>query len=388
MFEDGKILIFSDIHFGIHGNSEKYLNICVDTMGWIAELCKEHFVKNVVFMGDFFDSRSSIDVKTLNYASQSLYNLSKSVDRIYMILGNHDLYLRDLTFIHSLSAYQGNEAITVVQSPMHGNGYSLLPWGYGKSQTTRNDEEIVPRGTKYVFCHHDFPKSFFFGSSSSQNRRYGDTSTASRYEDIGMDESIIKEVISNSGIIMSGHVHKSRRIPLDGKSSIIISGSPYETEYGFDGAACGAFILDGSKLNFFPNPHNKRHVELRTSSIDDDMADVDFPNSFIRLKVDTQESFDTISKIQHKIASKNPYFVFNTVFDFEACPFTGKRDIVENPTESLPNRVSSKMDYLNSAIDAADFSEFVFEIGGKRTPVDKTLVKELAKKYYEMIGGR
>ena len=386
MFEDGKILIFSDIHFGIHGNSEKYLNICVKTMEWISELCMEESVRNVIFMGDFFDSRSSIDVKTLNYASQSLINLSKRVDRVYMILGNHDLYLKDLTLIHSLSAYQGSETITVVQSPLHGDGYSLLPWGYGKPQS--DGGKIVPRGTTYVFCHHDFPKSFFFGSPSTQSKRHGDTSTASRYDDIGMDESMIREVIGNDGFIMSGHIHKPRTIPLYENTSLIISGSPYETEYGFDGAECGAYILDGSILSFFPNPHSKRHVELRTSSIDEDMKGVDFQNSFVRLKVDTQESFDTISKIQHMVASKNPYFIFNTVFDFEACPFTGKRDTVENPTAPLPNRVSSKLDYLNAAIDSADFSEFAFESGGERTTVDKSAVKELAKAYYDMVGGK
>ena len=156
-------------------------------------------------------------------------------------------------------------------------------------------------------------------------------------------------------------------------------------EAGDGGAPCGAFILEGAHYEFIPNPHNKRHVEIRASSAEADMAGVDFPNSFVRLKVDVQMPFDAVSKLQREIASRNPYFVFNTVFDFESCPFAGSRDLDANPALPAPGAVATKLDYLNAAIDAADFTSCTYGGGAQ---VDRNVVKELAAKYYEQMGRR
>ena len=61
---------------------------------------KQRNVDAVLFGGDYFDSRSSIDVKkTMNIATESLYMLANEGFPVSMILGNHDLYLRDSTSI-------------------------------------------------------------------------------------------------------------------------------------------------------------------------------------------------------------------------------------------------------------------------------------------------
>ena len=384
-----KLLFFTDMHFGIHGNSPKYLEVCQNTMDWLRQLCAEEDVGGVLFGGDFFDSRTSIDVKTMNAATRSLYDLADTGVTINMILGNHDLYLKDSHSIHSLLAYDGNSRINVVSSPVTCcNGQVIiLPWGYDGST-------VDSKSVKWVFCHNDFPKEFFFnygrGKTRSARKR-SDTDASSTFKDeFGLDDGLMRNVVANGAVVLSGHVHQSQNISL-GKASIEIVGSPYETEYGFGDSKCGAVVVDFSDgtHRFFENPQNCRHVEIRTSSVDSDLKKMAVEGNFVRLKVDTQESFETISSIQRRILAKNPFHVFPTVFDFAACPFGGKRDETANPLSSLDGgahgTVSSKLDYVLAAIDREDFGEFTYDDGSARGVPSKETLKELATAIYGKV---
>lgn len=379
-----KILFFTDLHFGIHSNSQKYINICTDTVSWIKDVCKNNSVTDVIFGGDFFDSRSSIDVRLMSIATQSLYSLADSNIKVYMILGNHDIYLRDATDVNSLLAYNANRNVEIVDKPkwLNDGKILLLPWGYG---TVKNEIEYCGKET-FVFCHQDFPKEFFIGGRSKKS----DTDVSDKFSEFGFQKELINNVIKNNGNIFSGHIHHPSKIPLSDKSSIIIVGSPYETEFGFKGVPCGTFLIDidNSKYEFIENPYNRKHIELHTSNIDLELEKTDVSNNFIRLVVDTQESFENISDIQRKIANKNPYHMFNTVFEFNQAAFVGNRDEIDNPLQSVNDSKLSKVDYVNDAIDKADFSNFTYEVEGKTVSVDKNELKKLTAEIFEKIGAK
>lgn len=389
-----KALIFTDLHFGIHSNSQSYIDICRDTLGWIAECCSKRDINDVIFMGDFFDSRASIDVKTLNSATEALYSLADSGVNVTMVLGNHDIYLRDSTSIHSLLAFGGHSGIRLVDEveSLDVNGCDdkvlLLPWLYG----TTAKKVDVPRGTKYVFSHHNFPVNYFMGGGLNRKKRHSDSYTSKTpYEDeYGIQQEIMESVVENGGLFFSGHIHQRKEIPLKNSAMLIIEGSPYETSWGFNDVDCGAYVVDfvkGSYM-FIRNPHNKKHVEIRTSNAEDDMKDVDFGNSIVRLNVDTQESFDTISKLQSKINLKKPFSVENTKYEFTVAEFVGNNvNEGNNVIESVCGKVSSKLDYILGAIDRGDFSAFSFmDADGKTKPIDKEKLKDMARELFEKKG--
>ena len=384
-----KVFVFTDLHFGIHSNSQSYIDICSSTLKWISEYCSEHCIKEVVFMGDFFDSRASIDVKTLNSATQSLYELSDSGVNISLILGNHDIYLRDSTSIHSLLAFGGRRGIKIIDSPETvdvggGNFALMLPWLYG----TASKKIDVPRGTKYVFSHHNFPADYFMGSCrKKKNANRSDTYISpTPYEDeYGIQQELLDEVVKNDGLFFSGHIHQRKEIPVGNSSMIIIEGSPYETSWGFNGVECGAYVVDfaSSEYEFVKNPYNKVHVEIRTSNPQKDMDGIDFKNSIVRLNVDTQESFDTISKLQAKINSLKPFSVENTKYEFTVAEFIGNRDNLDDPSDAVAVGVSSKLDYVLNAIVKGDFSSFSFMKNDENVAIDKKKLKELATEIFE-----
>ena len=389
-----KALVFTDLHFGIHSNNESYIKICSDTLKWISDYCVSEKIGDIVFMGDFFDSRASIDVKTMNAATQSLYMLADKGIDITMILGNHDIYLRDSTSIHSLLAFGGHKRIRLVEEAecVEIDGCDdkvlLLPWLYGTASKKVN----VPRGTKYVFSHHNFPPDYFMGGGGRKRKQMSDTFISKTpYEDeYGIQQEVLEEVVENGGLFFSGHIHQRKVIPLKNSAEMIIEGSPYETSWGFNGADCGVYVVDfvsGSYI-FISNPFNKKHVEIRTSDAEKDMEGVDFEHSIIRLNVDTQESFDTISKLQARINLMNPFSVENTKYEFTVAEFVGNRDDDSgNVIESICGKVSSKLDYVLGAIDRGDFTSFSYmDAEGNVHPVDKEKLKHMARELFEKKG--
>jgi len=385
MINGNKVAVFTDIHFGVHANNRQFLEVCCDTMGWITSYCKENSINDVLFCGDFFDSRSSIDVNTMSKATESLYKMADEGINVTMIVGNHDIYLRNSTGIHSLLAYDGHDSIDIVSESRNveicGKKISLLPWMAGTVGST----DDVPRGTKYVFCHHDFPASYFMKG----NKRNSSDSFVSKtpYEDMfAMRNDIVESVVSEHGVIFSGHIHQSSDIPLPNGARIIIGGSPYETSWGFRESKCGMYVFDfeNDDVSFVENPFNKKHIELRTSD-KDSMSDVELDDKIVRLVVDTQEQFDTISKIQSLIRSKNPFIVDSTKYEFETAEFVGKRDEGENPLNSISDKPSSKLDYIMHAIDTSDFSQFSYLADGKSTAVSKERIKSLASELFDKV---
>lgn len=383
-----KIFVFTDLHFGIHSNSQSYIDICSDTLKWISNYCTKNAIGEIVFMGDFFDSRASIDVKTLNSATQSLYELADSGVNINLILGNHDIYLRDSTSIHSLLAFGGRSNIRIVDEPfsvMHdGDVVMMLPWLYGTTSKKVN----VPRGTKYVFSHHNFPVNFFMGGGGKKKKlNRSDTYVSSTpYEDeYGIQQELLDEVVKNGGLFFSGHIHQRKEIPLTKRSKIIIEGSPYETSWGFNGVECGAYVVDlgENTCEFVPNPYNKVHVEVRTSSAEEDIDKIDFKNSIVRLNVDTQESFDRISKLQSKISSFKPFSIENTKYEFTVAEFVGSREDAVDAVDSVGSKVLSKLDYINGAIDRGDFSAFSYVKEDASVSINKERLKEIAADIFE-----
>ena len=119
------------------------------------------------------------------------------------------------------------------------------------------------------------------------------------------------------------------------------------------------------------------------------MENVDFKNSIVRLNVDTQESFDTISKLQSKINSMKPFSVENTKYEFTVAEFVGNRDEMENPLDSINSKVSSKLDYIINAIDKGDFSAFAFlDSDGNTSAIDKERLKEIATEIFDKSAKR
>ena len=127
----GKTLVFTDCHFGIRNNSIARLNILISVFKSIIKTVKQESISNVIFCGDAFHERVSINSNTLNVALKCFSSLAK-ISKVYLIVGNHDLYSKNTTDISSVNVFKDTPNITIIDKPLectiNGQLALFVPW--------------------------------------------------------------------------------------------------------------------------------------------------------------------------------------------------------------------------------------------------------------------
>ena len=97
-----KVACFTDIHFGLKGNSRIHNDDCEDFVVWFIEQAKAHGCETCIFLGDWHHHRSATNVSTMNYTVSNMERLGKAFEKVYVIMGNHDLFYREKREINSM----------------------------------------------------------------------------------------------------------------------------------------------------------------------------------------------------------------------------------------------------------------------------------------------
>lgn len=152
-----KVVLFGDIHFGEHSNSDEHNKNCLDFLEYMNDWCDNHINEDfiTIFLGDWYHSRNSINVKTLNYGKEGLIKLSNIGSEQYMLVGNHDLYFLDRRDNHSIIIPDEASGIEVIDRPILVKDNILLcPWLLKDESLKELINEYSP---KYVFGHFELP---------------------------------------------------------------------------------------------------------------------------------------------------------------------------------------------------------------------------------------
>lgn len=230
MIKSSKCAIFSDIHIGVHRDSDTWHRISLEWVRWFKEELEKRDIKDIIFCGDFFHYRDSIATNTLSHAATILDNLKNF--NITFIPGNHDCYYKDTSDINSLSILNGRDNITVIEK-VHthitdsGTRIVFAPWGTALQDIPECDilfghfEVATFKLNSFKICDHGF-------------------SAESLY--------------SKTPLTISGHFHlRSERI-IDGRT-ILYVGNPYQMDFGDIGDTKGVYFidLDTSEYTFLEN---------------------------------------------------------------------------------------------------------------------------------------
>ena len=113
---DDRVLLFTDLHVGIKGNSILRLDIAEELIDKIVETIEAKNIKHVIFSGDFHHERSQISVETL---CRSIRMINKIADKatLYMILGNHDLQNNVSTEVNSIKFLKDTPNVHLIDKP-------------------------------------------------------------------------------------------------------------------------------------------------------------------------------------------------------------------------------------------------------------------------------
>lgn len=266
----GKTVIWSDQHFGIKGNSPSRQKICVDVVRKLAEFVKAENVTTIISAGDWFHSRSQVDVSTMNIAYRCLKTLAGKC-RCIMLLGNHDLYNKNTVDVSSVNMFQDISNVEIVSRPvqvdLNGKSCLLAPW--------LSDLSVFQPGTfDFLIGHFDISAKYLMNSYIEDNRNKASADGLVLGAIDGLHERESSRFLGNfvdlavkGGAVFAGHIHKHDEQTVKGRKFMFI-GSPYQQTLADVGNPCGFYLMDeDGGYSFREITGVPRHLILKISDI-------------------------------------------------------------------------------------------------------------------------
>lgn len=293
-----KILIFSDLHIHPHKKSNDRLNHCLEALEWVFDTATKHNINNIVFAGDLFHDRQKIEVytyqKTFEIFEKYLLN-DESKLKIYLLLGNHDLWHLSKTTISSVKPLRAMPNVIIVDKP------STLKLTDG---TDSFDCSFLP----YT---HD-PISDLINLSNKSNYRvlFGHLAidgailnklagTQAEIE-LELDGDMVKvdqTIFKNWHQVFLGHYHSPQQL----SENVEYIGSTLQLTFAeaFDDKHLIIFDTETKKKQYIKNDFSPKHYIINSNELEKYKLD----NNFIRLIVDDITSSEVI-ELKDKLSGK------------------------------------------------------------------------------------
>ena len=147
-----KAAVFTDIHYGLKGNSRVHNQDCDDFIDWFISKAKEENCETVIFCGDWNHNRNSLNLTTMDHGIRSLEKLGAEFEQFFMFAGNHDLYYKDKRDVKSTEFAKHIPGVIVVDEITQIEDVALVPW-------LVDDEwkRVAKMNCKYMFGHFELP---------------------------------------------------------------------------------------------------------------------------------------------------------------------------------------------------------------------------------------
>lgn len=270
-----KAAVFTDIHFGLKGNSKVHNEDCEAFVDWYIEQAQANGCETGIFCGDWHHNRSSLNLTTMDSTIRSLEKLGQAFEKFYMFVGNHDLYYKDKRDVSSTEFARHIPGITVVDKFTEVDDVALVPWLVGDEW--KNIEKCK---AKYMFGHFELP-SFYMNAMVQM-------------PDTGELKS---EHFKNQDYVFSGHFHKRQ---VKGKIHYIGNAFPHNYADAWDDER-GMMILDRENekepeyLNWGDCP---KYRTVKLSQLIDEQQTLIKPNMYLRVTLDLPISYEEASFIK------------------------------------------------------------------------------------------
>lgn len=329
-----KIAIISDLHFGNKKNDEIFLNNALNVFNnEIIPYLKKNKIKDIYILGDIFDSRNTINIKIKN-AVYNLFDINLKDFNIIMILGNHDIFYKNSTAVHSLKMFKKFSNVEVIEDIalkiVDNRKFLFVPWQL-------NYDEFKTKVThKNIHC------DVCFGHFDINECYMNKLSTLTK-------DGLPKDLFFNNyNITFSGHFHSSSKT-VRGHSEIVYVGTPYELNRNDRNEPKGFCILDTDTMTyeFVDNKKylkfteivypNKPSAKLVTGNIVDVHVTID--NAFSDTDYNMYlKQLNALNPVNINIITK--YAIFNEV-----------QQSTQGSTFGVKTTMESIKDYIDTALD-------------------------------------
>ena len=114
-----KTAAFTDIHWGAKSNSEQHNQDCDAYIDWFcANIKADPTIDSIVFIGDWFETRSAINVMTSQYSYMGAKKINDLGLPVFFVIGNHDLYHRHTRAVYSPVNFHEFTNFRIINEPV------------------------------------------------------------------------------------------------------------------------------------------------------------------------------------------------------------------------------------------------------------------------------
>jgi DNA repair exonuclease SbcCD nuclease subunit len=270
-----KAAVFTDIHFGLKGNSKIHNQDCEDFIDWYIKQAQENGCETGIFCGDWHHNRNSLNLTTMDSTIRSMEKLGQAFEKFYFFDGNHDLYYKDKRDVNSTAFAKHIPGITFVDSVYEEDDVALVPWLVGDEW-----KKISKIKSRYMFGHFELPS--FYMNAMVQMPDHGELKA---------------EHFQNQEYVFSGHFHKRQK---QGKIHYIGNAFPHNYADAWDDER-GMMILDkeNNKEPVYINwPDCPKYRTVKLSQLIDEQSTLIKPNMYLRVNLDLPISYEEASFVK------------------------------------------------------------------------------------------
>lgn len=268
-----KAAVFTDIHFGNKNNSKSHNEDCLDFIDWFIDESKKKGCETCIFGGDWHHNRASLNISTMKYSLQGLRKLSNAFEKVYFILGNHDLYYRETREVNSIEFIKEFPNITLVDDIMVEGDVALVSWIVGE------EWKSIPRiKSKYMFGHFELP-TFKLNAMVEMPDHGG----------------LNGDMFEHQDYVFTGHFHK-RQI----KKNVIYMGNafPHNFSDNWDDDRGWMFLEWDKEPEFFAWPDAPKYKTVKLSALLDNTEKYLLPKSHIKVSLDIDITYEEANYIK------------------------------------------------------------------------------------------
>jgi len=299
-----KLLLVTDLHLGVHKDNPIWIDITVLLFKEILDSLAKEDISTLVILGDFFDNRKALNVKTL-VLSLYMADMLKNVN-VFIIVGNHDTYYKNKIDPTSLEIFNKFKNITIVKSPITYGDILMVPWNTEFSQSG-----------KFLFGH--FEIANFLMNNKHKCKK-------------GMD-------ISEFGLferVFSGHFHTPSV-----KDNIMYLGSAFPQTFHDVNSKRGYYIFNDGNVSFIEFTDAPKFVIIDTEEEQYD----NIKGNIVKVVYKKDYGTENNNKILEKIQSFQPIQLFTDFSNIsleeneenkeEKYVITTSKDTVKNYIDSI-----------------------------------------------------
>jgi DNA repair exonuclease SbcCD nuclease subunit len=270
-----KAAVFTDIHFGLKGNSRVHNEDCEEFIDWYIEQAQAAGCETGIFCGDWHHNRNSLNLTTMDATIRCMEKLGKAFDQFFFFDGNHDLYYKDKRDVNSTAFAKHIPGITFVDEITTIEDVTIVPWLVGDEW-----KKLRNLKSKYVFGHFELPS--FYMNAMVQMPDHGEL----RAEDF-----------QHQSYVFSGHFHKRQQ---QGVVHYLGNAFPHNYADAWDDDR-GMMILDRENnkepeyLNWANCP---KYRTIKLSKLIDEADTFIKPNMYLRVNLDLPISYEEASFIK------------------------------------------------------------------------------------------